>query len=416
MLKTALLIVLVITWFPTSLFAGDEADRAFKFWQKALTDSSFLKSPNDLETAVQGLEFFWEQYPGHKDEDEVFMLLARLHARLKQPQFQWNAFLRLVVLHGQSPLAPRARARLDSLANYTTAPLFSIRNIAGLNAFLDAEPESDYRLAFIRYLDILITLDIPSLYVKTLQACDLYLRKFTLEAPDADLVLYWRGLIKFRSEAFTAARYDFLLLHSVFPESRIIPNAIYQLARITGKEHPEEAKAWLIELLNQYPDHELSDDAQFLFSELDYKSGRPDNALNDYRLLIKLFPQSPFCAKSMLRMGQIQEDRGKFKEAVTAYRQVLLYPADDSTAKNALTRWIHVAADLLKNGVMEANARLAYVNRFPNASDAAGQLWRAAKLFEKAGRKKQARALFKRLVDDYPASPHARKAIKQNNK
>ncbi len=395
----------------SAVFADEYSDRAFSFWQNVAADST-QSQPEAWQSAAQGLEFLLSQYPGDSNEDETLLLLAHLHERLDKPLLRWHDLLRLIILHGNSPLALRARTLLDSIANYATEPYFSIRNNAGLDALFEAGPESDYRRAYIRYLDILVMLEISTLNNYALTACDTYLRHFTYSAPDADLVLYWRGLFHRRLNKNTAAVFDFRLLQTVFPESPLIPNALYQSALTIRKSNPQQAKHWLIELLNQYPDHELSDDAQFSFAEIEFRNGQVNNALNGYRMVLKLFPQSDYCPRALYRLGRLNEDQGKFMQAVQNYRQILLYSAPDSLLKKMFTHWLKLAQAKLRDPAMEAEVRLAYVQRLPNAADAAEHLYRAGNIYDKLNKKNQARLIYNRILDDYPASKAAYKVLK----
>ncbi len=412
-MKSILLFIVILT-SPTLLCAQNLQQEIFSFWDRALNDSAATDS---MWAAIPaGMEEYMLLFPDSKQEDELLLDLAEIYGRLKKPVRQWNSLLKLVMLHGGSAHAPIARALLDSIHNYNTSKVLDIRHVAALNQALDKPPESDYRHAFINYLNLLVNLDIPSVNRLAINECRLYLRLYIDQSDDTALILFWKGLFEERSGQKNSAVLSYRLLQNIFPEADVVANSYYHLA-LLSLDHPETARNYLVELINQFPEHPLSARAQYLFADIYYHDGKLEKALNNFKLVIDAFPNSPLCPDALIKMAAIYEKKEQYKKARRALKQAMLYNVSDKMLKTILLRRIVLEKNRIGNPETLIETRLEYVSRFFNEPDAPGQLLMAAReSLEYLKNREKALQLLKKLIENYPASPEARQAMELEKK
>ncbi len=397
-------------FLPVLLFSQNLPDKIFSFWEAAVNDSAATDSV--LTEAVAGMKEYLLLFPASKNEDELLLDLAEVYGRLNRPVPQWNALLKLVMLHGNSPAAAPARAMLDSINNYTINARLAIRHVAALNQALRQVPEADYRHAFINYLNLLVTLDIPRVNALAIEQCNLYLRMYINEPADVALVLFWKGLFEKRAGRRTAALLSFKLLQKLFPEADVVANSYYHMALLSQKT-PRLAQNYLVELINQFPDHPLSAKAQFLFADIYYGNGSLDDALANFKLLLEVFPQSDLCPDALLRIAEIYERQARYDDARQALKQALLYNSGEEKIKKILERLIILEKDKAKNPQGLVEARIEFAGRFVNDPRSPAYLLAAAReSLEYLKDRRKALQLLKRLIDAYPAGSEAAKAMK----
>ncbi len=400
--------------FPAFLFSQDLQDEIFGFWDRALNDSAATDS---MWAALPGgMEEYMLLFPNSKKEDKLLLDLAEVYGRLGQPVRQWNSLLKLLMLHGGSAHAPLARALLDSINNYNTSRVLDIRHVAALNQALEKPPESDYRHAFINYLNLLVNLDIPSINRLAVMECRLYLRLYLNKSEDTALILFWKGLFEERSGQKNNAILSYKLLQNIFPEADVVANSYYHLA-LLSRNDPGTARNYLLELINQFPEHPLSARAQYLFADIYYNSGELDEALNNFKLVLDAFPNSPLCPDALIKMAAIYDKKEQYTKARQALKQAMLYNVPDQTLKTILRQRIVLEKNKIGNPETLIETRLEYVSRFFNEPDAPGQLLMAAReSLEYLKNRDKALQLLKRLIDNYPASPEARQAMEMEKR
>ncbi len=412
-MKNIRLILLLVT-VPTLLPAQNLQQKIFNFWEHILNDSP----ANDTvwaETSA-GMEEYMLLFPDSKKEDELLLDLAEIYGRLNRPVKQWNSLLKLLLLHGNSAHAPLARSLLDSINNYNTSKVLDIRHVAALNQALEKPPETDYRHAFINYLNLLVNLDIPSVNRLAVNECRLYLRLFIDDSEDTALILFWKGLFEERSGQTNRAKLSFKLLQKLFPEADVVANSYYQMA-LLSRDDPATARNYLVELINQFPEHPLSARAQYLFAEIYYNNGALDEALNNFRLILDAFPNSPLCPEALIKISAIYEEKENYEKARHALKQAMLYNVSDKTLKKILKQRIALEKSKSGDPATLVETRLEYVSRFYNDPEAPGQLLAAAReSLENLGDREKALQLLKRLIDNYPAGKEARQAMEMEKK
>lgn len=100
--------------------------------------------------------------------------------------------------------------------------------------------------------------------------------------------------------------------------------ALYQQAFVFGLLNKNKEKAdLLMELKNDWPTSDYSDDALYELARAKVRLNRQNEAINLYNELAEGYPQSSYAAKSLLQIGQLNYNKKKYKEAIKNYKKVV---------------------------------------------------------------------------------------------
>lgn len=106
---------------------------------------------------------------------------------------------------------------------------------------------------------------------------------------------------------------------------------VYRTAvSLLNRGSPVTARTAFQQLLQQYPGHELAEDAQFHLAE-SWEASNPDSALAAYEEVVQKYPNSPRAPTALYRLGLLAEQRGDMEAARVYYTRVVSgYPQSDA--------------------------------------------------------------------------------------
>ena len=106
---------------------------------------------------------------------------------------------------------------------------------------------------------------------------------------------------------------------------------VYQTAvSLLNRGSPQTARTASQQLLQQYPDHERAQDAQFHLAE-SWEVTNPDSAVAAYELVVQNYPNSPRSPTALYRLGLLAEQNGDMEAAQVYYTRVVSgYPQSDA--------------------------------------------------------------------------------------
>ena len=106
---------------------------------------------------------------------------------------------------------------------------------------------------------------------------------------------------------------------------------VYQLGvSLLNRGSPQTARTAFQQLLQQYPDHERAQDAQFHLAE-SWEGSDPDSAVATYELVVQNYPNSPRAPTALYRLGLLAEQNGDMEAAQVYYTRVVSgYPQSDA--------------------------------------------------------------------------------------
>ncbi len=113
------------------------------------------------------------------------------------------------------------------------------------------------------------------------------------------------------------------------PQSSV--EEVYQVAvSLLHRGSPQTARTAFQQLLTQFPDHDLAQDAQFHLAET-WEGSAPDSAVAAYELVVQNHPNSPRAPTALYRLGLLAEQNGDMETAQVYYTRVVSgYPQSDA--------------------------------------------------------------------------------------
>lgn len=154
-----------------------------------------------------------------------------------------------------------------------------------------------------------------------------------------------------------------------FPLSGDAPAAAFRRARLMwNKDRNAEAKAAFTEFLARYPQDRNAAEARYALARLEQAAGRHEQAIADYVKLMRAHPRTKLAREAKWRIGWIRYERGQWRAAAEEF------------------------------------GRLARESKKKQAVDA---LYWQARALENAGSTDAARAIYRRVLDEWPASYYA---------
>lgn len=116
---------------------------------------------------------------------------------------------------------------------------------------------------------------------------------------------------------FARARIHYAAIIRWYPESAVVPNALYQLSRSYYQDAMyEDALAGLSRLLAKYSDGPTARDAQGLLASSYSRLKRTDEAVAGYRRYIERYSDAPDPERPYLNVIDVYRDAGRDKEAL----------------------------------------------------------------------------------------------------
>lgn len=359
-------------------------------------------------------------------------------------------YMKALCLDGQGQpekAAALLRAIADSAANPTRDRAFLEAANVLYNADRLAEAQSLYRAFLDRfpesaYLDeALEGLFYVGQRQNNPQAVLRFLDTKLQERPDlAPLLLYKKGeflLNLGRTEEGIEALETFL---QRFPQHPLAPRARLQIGLAyvrNGK--PQNALLYL-------KDAQENEEGAFRYGQVLYTLGHHETAEEVLKRFLVRYPRSPFRPEALYTLGLTLEAQGKEGEAIEEFQTLLLeYPTNPLAdrvilelapllGKRGLVDSALVLLDALQARRSDALAGQAELLRgdlyrmqgdcqraveaymrayrvYEAFRDISGEgLFRAGECYERLGRKEEALVVYKRLLHDFPDSPHREEA------
>lgn len=92
------------------------------------------------------------------------------------------------------------------------------------------------------------------------------------------------------------------------------------------------------QLVNQFPDGGLADDASYWIGEANYVNRQYESAIRAFRKVVAQYPQSDRVPEALLKVGYVQYDIGDYQNAKVTFQDVLRRYPDHPVAISAKSR------------------------------------------------------------------------------
>jgi TolA-binding protein len=392
------------------VFGQDKADTHYQLLDDAYKNISVTDS---VDFIISEIESYALLYPNSKQEDELLFRLGKLYERENQHARQLTTLVKLILLHGESPIVTRSLQIMDSLIVFDPGLDLKEDEEEAIRQLGNHPSQKNYRMAYLGYLSFLQSIHLSTIEAITLQEIEHYKNLFLKDAKDMDAVLFWQAQIYKRNQKYDAAILTFSKVCSLYSQSPFVPEAMLELARLSAsyKKNKGKARDYLIELINQFPASKLTGDAQFELAQL-YEKVYKDRkeAFTNYNLQVNAFPKNKHHFTALLRMAAISEQDSNYNEAIIANMRIVEDEGDPASVNAALKNIIRLSLEKTYDFRLAAKTMALLAHQFPENTDAPKYLYRAGKLYiEELKDFKNASEAFDLLIKNYPQSVYIKK-------
>ena len=150
-----------------------------------------------------------------------------------------------------------------------------------------------------------------------------------------DKYLFDGGVIYYDSEDYPSALIVFEQLINDYPDSEYADNAQYYIAYIYEKQLGQYVKALLeyYNFLMDFPDSELADDSQLGIGNCSYAMGQYYSAIEGYQKVINNYPESTLNALAQYSLAQSYRKLLNYGQAIIEFFEVIAnYPDSEYVA------------------------------------------------------------------------------------
>ena len=172
----------------------------------------------------------------------------------------------------------------------------------------------------------------------------------------------------------------------------------------------DEAESVVKTLVREFPDHQMSMQAQLNLADALLRLGHHERAAKEYRIFLESYPASSLDERALQGRGWALMRLRRFSEAGSAFMRA----AEMTTNLSVKAECLFKRADALLADARYAGAAKAYAEiwqNYPSSKYAGQALFQSADCFERAGLSDEASARYREVVDSDPESDLAPKAL-----
>ncbi|MDX8382288.1 MAG: tetratricopeptide repeat protein [Ghiorsea sp.] len=199
--------------------------------------------------------------------------------------------------------------------------------------------------------------------------------------------------------------FGFKKLLALYPNSSYRAEAMLAIAdlqRLRLKAYEKAASNYKI-LIAQHPEHKLTKRAYENLALTQASHLRLySKAIATNEKIVSLYPQDKAALKALQNMAELQAKKVSEPEnaVVTLRKLATMFHGHEAT--DALKDAIKLADKKIKNDKLAFDVRQQLLNDYPDSDEAPDALFDMAEYTEKTGDKVQAKALYERLIEQYP--------------
>ncbi|MDD4101131.1 MAG: tetratricopeptide repeat protein [Kiritimatiellae bacterium] len=194
------------------------------------------------------------------------------------------------------------------------------------------------------------------------------------------------------------------------PETRRLAGFRLGDLLLSDTETIDEAETVIQALVREFPDHQMSMQAQLNLADALLRLGRHERAAKEYRIFLETYPSSLVDERALQGRGWALMRLGRYSEAGGAFMR-----AAETTTNLALkAECLFKRADALLADSRYSEAANAYTELwkdYPASQYAGDALFQSADCFERAGLIEEASACYRKIFNSYPNRDLAYKAL-----
>lgn len=406
-MKNLIYVLLMTVAFSTLSLAQVEESKYFEFLKNAYE----TKSDDDIEFLVMQFNQFLDVFPFSQKNDEVNFMLAEVY---RNDRSYFNAlanYLKILFLYPGSLHKDQAKAYINTIISDHEERAFEEIKNQFLSELGNINSNNDLVASYFEYLIFLKNNNPEDLNPIIIKEIDYFLNNFGEKSNNADQALFWQCEIYEKEYDWTEASLSYIKLKTLFPESNLIPQVIYNLSLIDYNElsKPKAAKESFVQLISNYAESEFAGNAQFYLGELYEKEFQDLNeAVTNYRLLVETYPTNKFSVEALKRVAEILIDQEKYEEAISTYYQIVeLYPKD-KYSPDALMEIKYLYVRRLENYLKAVETLKFFAKQYKDNEDAAENLYDAADMYyDELNNKQAAIDTYHQVINEFPDSKYA---------
>lgn len=406
-MKISVLFLMILLSMNSILFAQVQEAKYFEYLNTVYAE----KNSDDVEFLIKQCNEYLESFPLSQNNDDIYIMLGEMYKNDRQYFKALLNYLKIIFLYSSSDKAEVAKTNISQIVkNYEERAFEDIQNefIANINTIKSSD---NIASSYFEYLMFAQSQKLDDLNEILINEMGYYLKFFGQKSTKADQVLFWQADL-YKSEGdWNEASLIYKKLSTMFPDSELIPNVIYNMALIEYKElsNPLAAKESFLSLISNYDESEFAANAQFYLGEL-YENELNDNkeAIANYKLLVETYPKNQFAVEALKRVAEILNDEEKYEEAIASYYQIVeLYP-QDQFATAALIEIKDIYIRRLDNYLKAIETLNFFASQYKDHEDAAEHLYDAAGIYyDHLNNKQAAIDTYHQVINNFPDSKYA---------
>ncbi|MCX5786918.1 MAG: tetratricopeptide repeat protein [Elusimicrobia bacterium] len=405
---------------PVPAPAPAPAVKVFSAEERLNAEWTYLKDAASDATAgvptadADDLAAFIQRHPDAPMMGEAQLLLASLYQKQGDAKPAMVALLRYLYEHPGAKAEIKAKSNLLELGDKTLSR--QLRSALGDLVKVPETADNSERLA------TMLQRVVDGLGDVFFDATVTEIRRYQVRYPDSlrlDSVQMSLGQLYEKNRKYPAALLAYQKVITVYSESPLYPAAQFAVGRIYADDFGDYKKAIEVyqDLAEKYPQspHALTA-LQRTAQLLSEKLKQYEIALQIDEKIVKSFPKSDGALKALNDEALLLRDRlNKPTEAVDAFRRL----AEKSQGVSAVQAYQNAAAVAkdAKEFKLEIEMRSAIANYFPDAKEAAQELFAAGEVYENSMHDLEgAIKEYKLVAQKFPTSKYKKKADEKLSK
>lgn len=412
MLKKLFFLIFFSVLTMTPARAQDEAQvsEQLTFLQQMFFENSNHQFDSFL---IDQFQKFLKQNPFYKQNDQIFWMYGKILEDRKDVASALIQYLKIFILYPKSNLAPEAETRIQHILEQK--PLLClidcqqpIETYLHSNHFFENQTE-----ALFNVYHFIFNLNFSCFDQALLTDLNLFEESCKEASFPEDLLLYWKGILQNRLKKYSMAYGQFKKLESLFPQSTLFPNALFESSMLAYRRFKryEQARDGFVYLINHFPAEPQSALAQFYLAEL-YENGFDslNTAIDNYRLFLEAFPDHPLSLEAFKRLTFLYLNTERYEEAITLMGINLNQHGEDSTVVVLIDSMANVLEKKFKKYEFAARSYILLASQLPANNRTPYFLYRAARIYAKFLKDKaRAQDICNRLAKNFAESPYTEK-------
>jgi len=360
--------------------------------------SLFSANEELQQTLMQDIELFLTIYSDLAVTAEAMLLKGNMLSKQNHPEAAAEAWLQTLYEFPKTDAALQAKQALEKLIEDDWDD-----SAESVKRMMKKVPNDTVASRLRSLINQLYPLDDKEM-VEALTLLQLdFLKRFSddLHADEVQILLAHNlGAASAESGIFGFKKLLALYPNSLYRAEAML--AIADLQRLRLKAYDKAASNYSV-LIIQYPEHKLAKNAyeSLALTQAEHLRLYPE-AITTNEKIVSLYPQDKAALKALQNIAELQAKKvDQPQNAVITLRKLAtMFHGHEAT--DALDDAIKLADKKLKDGKLAFEIRQQLLNDYPDSDDAPDALFDMAEYAEKSGDLPQAKALYERLIEQYP--------------